>query len=89
MHIKPQAAHPVLAGVDALVDASVTGILKPDPRAYALAATALGAEPGDIVFVDDMPWNVEGARRAGMIALELDLSDPDEVFERARKELRL
>jgi putative hydrolase of the HAD superfamily len=81
------AGHPVLAGMDALVDASVTGILKPDPRAYALAADALGTPAPDIVFVDDMPANVDGARSAGMIALLLDITDPDEVFDRARKEL--
>ncbi|MBW0115175.1 HAD family hydrolase [Pseudonocardia abyssalis] len=83
------ASHPVLAQVDALVDASVTGILKPDPRAYALAAAELGTAPGDIVFVDDMPWNVTGARAAGMIAVELDLTDPDAAFAVARRELNL
>ena len=76
-------------GLDALVDASVTGVLKPDPRAYAMAAEALGLPPSAIVFVDDMPWNVEAAREAGMIGLLLDLADPAEVFERARKELGL
>ncbi|MCX6462814.1 MAG: HAD-IA family hydrolase [Pseudonocardiales bacterium] len=83
------AAHPVLADVDALVDASVTGVLKPDPRAYALAARALDREPGEIVFVDDMPWNVRGAREAGMVALELDLTDPDAVWPQARAALGL
>lgn len=82
-------AHPVLAQVDVLVDASVTGILKPDPRAYALAAQALDTAPGDIVFVDDMPWNVTGARAAGMIAVEVDLTDPDAAFAVARRELDL
>jgi len=83
------ASHPVLAQVDVLVDASVTGILKPDPRAYALAAGELGTDPGDIVFVDDMPWNITGARAAGMIAVELDLTDPDTAFAVARRELDL
>ncbi len=83
------ASHPVLTQVDVLVDASVTGILKPDPRAYALAAQRLATAPGEIVFVDDMPWNITGARKAGMIALELDLRDPAAVFTRARAELGL
>lgn len=83
------ASHPVLTQVDVLVDASVTGILKPDPRAYALAAERLDTAPGEIVFVDDMPWNVTGARKAGMIALELDLHDPAAVFAQARAELGL
>lgn len=83
------AAHPFLARVDALVDGSVTGILKPDPRAYALAAEQLGLPPGRIVFVDDMPWNVAGGRRAGMIAIELDYTDPGAAFDRARAEIGL
>ncbi len=83
------ARHPLLAGLDVLVDGSETGVLKPDPRAYAIAVEALGVPAGEIVFVDDMPWNVAGARRAGMIALELDLTDPGEVFDRACTELGL
>jgi putative hydrolase of the HAD superfamily len=83
------AASPVLASLDAFVDGSVTGVLQPDPRAYALAAEALGRRASAIVFVDDMTWNVEAAREAGMIALLLDLADPAEVFGRARKELGL
>lgn len=82
------AAHPVLAG-HVLVDGSVTGVLKPDPRAYAIAVEALGHAAGDIVFVDDMPWNITGARKAGMIALELDLTDPAAAFAQARAELSL
>lgn len=82
-------AHPFLAEVEVLVDGSITGILKPDPRAYALAAQQLGLPPGEIVFVDDMPWNVAGARRAGMIAVELDYTDPEAAFDRARAEVGL
>ena len=83
------AGDPFIAGLDALVDGSVTGVLKPDPRAYAMAAEALGLPPSAIVFVDDMPWNAAAARDAGMVGLLLDLTDPAEVFERARKELGL
>lgn len=83
------ARHPLLAGLDVLVDGSETGVLKPDPRAYAIAVEALGVPASQIVFVDDMPGNIAGARRAGMIALELDLTDPGEVFGRARAELGL
>jgi len=80
---------PLLASLDALVDASVTGVLKPDPRAYAIAAEALGLPPSAIVFVDDLPRNTAAARETGMIGLLLDLADPAEVFGRARKELGL
>ncbi len=81
------ASHPFLAQADAVVDAAVTGILKPDPRAYALAVEALDTPAGEIVFVDDMPWNVAGATAAGMIAIELDLTEPDRAFDEARAAL--
>ena len=83
------AGDPFIASLDALVDGPVTGVLKPDPRAYAMAAEALGLPPSAIVFVDDMSWNATAATDAGMIGLLLDLADPAAVFERARKELGL
>lgn len=42
--------------------------IKPDPRAYRAALDALGAAPDEVVFVDDRPANVEGARAVGMRA---------------------
>jgi putative hydrolase of the HAD superfamily len=88
-HGAAMASHSVFEQVDVLVDASVTGILKPDPRAYALAIAKLGVPPQDIVFVDDMPWNAAGARRAGLRAIQLDLLDPDLAFLTARAALGL
>jgi 2-haloacid dehalogenase len=46
-----------------------TGLLKPHPRAFRIAASRLGMKPGDCLFIDDKPANVQGARRAGMQAL--------------------
>jgi putative hydrolase of the HAD superfamily len=66
----------VLKLVDPLVDLSMTGHLKPHPRAYAAAIDALGVEPDEIAFLDDQPYNVEGARRAGMAAVRFDPTDP-------------
>jgi putative hydrolase of the HAD superfamily len=68
----------VLKQVDVIVDASVTGILKPDPRAYSLAVSALGlSDPGQVVFVDDQPVNVAGASAAGLVAVRFDVTDPE------------
>lgn len=39
---------------------------KPDPRAYALAATALGVPPGDTLFVAFAGWDVAGAKAFGL-----------------------
>ncbi len=59
-----------------------TGVRKPKPEAYLLAAQKLGRPPGACVFVDDRAVNVEAAWRVGMPAI---------VFEGAeslRAELR-
>jgi HAD superfamily hydrolase (TIGR01509 family) len=42
---------------------------KPDPAIYALAASRLGVEPGEVVFLDDTPACVDGARAAGWHAV--------------------
>lgn len=74
---------------DVIVDASLTGVMKPDPRAFGLAAAALGLPAEQIVFLDDMPWNVEGARQAGMTAVQVPWDDPGPAIDIARKLLRL
>ena len=60
--------------VDHIVDCSATGVLKPDPRAYARACEVVGVDPRRILFVDDLVHNVNGARDAGLEALWLDVA---------------
>ena len=67
---------PLLERFEVIVDATHTGILKPDPRAYAAVVQALGVPAVDCVFVDDQPGNVEGARRVGMQAVAFDVTAP-------------
>lgn len=67
---------PVLAGGEHLVDGSLTGYLKPDPRAYELGAQMLGLPPEQVVFVDDQPRNIDGARAFGLHAVWFDVRDP-------------
>ena len=79
----------LLRQADVVVDGSVTGVLKPDPRIYLAAAARLGTAPERVVFVDDIPWNVAGAEAVGMTAYLLDLADPAAAFGLARKVLGL
>jgi putative hydrolase of the HAD superfamily len=77
----------VLRSVDALVDASVTGIMKPDPAAYALALEALGLPAGRVLFVDDQPRNVAGAEAVGIPAIRFDPADVPGSFTLVRRRL--
>ena len=74
---------------DVIVDASLTGVMKPDPRAFRDGAEALGVPAEQIVFLDDMPWNAEGARQAGMTAVRVPWDDPAPAIDTARELLRL
>ncbi len=67
---------PLLERFDLVVDATYSGILKPDPRAYDAVTQGLAVAPADCVFVDDQLRNVEGARAAGWQALHFDVRAP-------------
>lgn len=83
------ARQAILKRFHAVVDGSVTGVLKPDPQAYLLAANALDVAVTDIVFIDDQPWNIAGAREAGLTAVHLDIVNPAPAFAAARRALGL
>jgi epoxide hydrolase-like predicted phosphatase len=51
---------------DGVVISGEIGIRKPAPRIYELGAEAVGAAPGDCVFVDDLPFNLTPAAELGM-----------------------
>ena len=68
---------------EVIVDATYTGILKPDPRAYAAVTDALGLAPNDCVFVDDQPKNVQGAMAFGMQAVQFNVTRPAESYAKA------
>ncbi len=54
---------------DDIVYSHEVGLLKPDPRVFALTAERLGVRPHEIVFLDDVPGHVEAAREAGWHAV--------------------
>jgi putative hydrolase of the HAD superfamily len=43
-------------------------LIKPEPEIYQLLIDALGCAPEEIIFFDDIPVNVEGARNMGIKA---------------------
>jgi putative hydrolase of the HAD superfamily len=67
--------------IERLVDASLTGNLKPDPKAYAQILEELDVLPHEALFVDDQPRNVAGAERAGMQTVAFDVTRPAESFD--------
>jgi len=74
---------------DVVVDASHTGVMKPDPRAFRAGAEALGLPPEEIVYLDDMPWNVAGGLAAGLQAVQVSHTQPEHAVAVARERLGL
>lgn len=61
---------------ETVLDSAVVGLVKPDPRIFALALSRLGVAAADAVMVGDSPSaDVGGARAAGVRAALLDPYD--------------
>lgn len=74
---------PLISMFDAIIDATYTGILKPDPRAYQLCLDGLKLKAVDCVFVDDQLKNVEGAAALGIPTVHFDVKDPGGSYAEA------
>lgn len=61
------------AHVDFVIDSSVVGVEKPDPRIFHMAAEAAGVPPADAAYIGDLySVDVLGARAAGLRAVLID-----------------
>jgi len=75
-------SHDVLQVVglfDELIQSSIEGCRKPEPRIYEIACERLGVEPGACVFLDDLGINLKPARAMGMTTIKV--VDPGEAIE--------
>lgn len=74
---------PFMDAFDVVVDATYTGILKPDERAYRQCLEMLGLPAQACVFVDDQLRNVAGARRVGLRTVHFDVTRPGDSYAEA------
>jgi putative hydrolase of the HAD superfamily len=79
------AGRPEFAKFDVLVDCTDFGERKPAPGPYLKAAADFGLPPEEIVFLDDTPYCIEGARAVGMIGVPVDPLARSHAFDRARR----
>lgn len=56
---------------DVVIESSVEGLRKPDPRIYLLACQRLDVEPHACVFLDDLGVNLKPARTLGMTTIKV------------------
>lgn len=55
---------------DVVIPSGEVGYIKPQPEIYHLVAERLGVEPNECVMIDDIEDFCEGAREAGMHAIQ-------------------
>jgi putative hydrolase of the HAD superfamily len=79
------ASRPELDRFEVLVDSTEFGERKPAPGPYLKAAADFGLPPDEIVFLDDTPYCIEGARAVGMVAVPIDPLARSHGFDLARR----
>ncbi|MHC2258057.1 HAD-IA family hydrolase [Bradyrhizobium embrapense] len=79
----------ILKRFDTIVDATHTGILKPDPRAYQTVLDELALEAEDCVFVDDQRRNITGAAACDMRTVLFDVRNPAASYSEALRHFGL
>ena len=65
----------IMALFDVIVESSVEGVRKPQPRIYQIACERLGVAPSQAVFLDDLGINLKPARAMGMTTIKVVTED--------------
>jgi putative hydrolase of the HAD superfamily len=82
-------SRPEFQALDAFVDARRFDQPKPLAESYLRTASILGVDPSEIVFLDNAPVCIEGARDVGMTGVLVDPADKRPAFDLTRQLLRL
>lgn len=79
--------HILPAGIKALFDCVIGGDSvkkgKPHPEPYLKAASCLGVLPGECVVIENAPYGISSAKRAGMFCVAVSTSLPAEYLKEA------
>lgn len=68
---KAAASQSVMTLFDVIVESSVEGVRKPDPRIYEIACGRMGITPDTCVFLDDLGINLKPAKALGMTTIKV------------------
>lgn len=70
----------VMALFDHVIESAKIGLRKPDPRIYRMMVDALGVDPKNCVYLDDLGVNLKPAREMGMTTVKV-LDGPQAIAE--------
>jgi putative hydrolase of the HAD superfamily len=65
------ALEQIFARFEHVIESSKAGVRKPDPRIYLMMCEALGLEPGQCIYLDDLGINCKPAAQLGMHAIKV------------------
>ena len=68
---RAETAAKVMAQFDIVVESSLEGVRKPNPRIYEIACERLDVRPEEAVFLDDLGINLKPARAMGMTTIKV------------------
>lgn len=68
----------IMALFDIVVESSLVGVRKPDPKFYQFACQSLNVAPEEAVFLDDLGINLKPARAMGMRTIKV--IDPEDAL---------
>jgi putative hydrolase of the HAD superfamily len=70
----------IMARFDHVIESSKVGVRKPDPKIYLMMCQALGVEPNNCIYLDDLGINCKPAAALGMAAIKV-ISGPQALSE--------
>ena len=73
----------LVSAFEKLISTDDVGRAKPDARVYLHAAREAEVEPQDLMLIASHPWDIHGARSAGLKAAYLDRGKPFPDFMKA------
>ena len=76
---KVAANEAVMEMFQVVIQSSVVGVRKPNPKIYEMACEALNVAPEDAVYLDDLGINLKPARAMGMQTIKV--IDPDVALD--------
>jgi putative hydrolase of the HAD superfamily len=72
---KAAAIAEIFAQFEVVIESSVAGVRKPDPRIYLMMCEQLGVAPESCVYLDDLGVNCKPAAALGMTAIKVSTED--------------
>ena len=80
-------ASKVMEIFDHIIESSKVGIRKPDPKIYYMSCDALGVDPTECIYLDDLGINLKPARKIGMTTIKV--IDPDDAIREVKNYIKL